>query len=103
MNQWRSPTAEQLYARDARINVRSRGTSQKARRTLTQADLSWADVIFAMEDCHRQRIEQQFPDQRTCGTIYVLDIPDEYRLMDPELVGCIRDSVESFLDDAEAG
>lgn len=103
MNQWRSPTAEQLYARDTRISVRSRGTSQKAQRTLTQADLGWADVIFAMEDCHRQRIEQQFPSQRTCGNIYVLDIPDEYRFMDPELVECIRDSVESFLSDEDAG
>lgn len=34
MNRWRSPTAEKLYERDSELNVRSRGTSRKAYRSL---------------------------------------------------------------------
>ncbi|MFK7789851.1 MAG: phosphotyrosine protein phosphatase, partial [Phycisphaeraceae bacterium] len=34
-NQWRSPTAEQIYRSDPRLNVRSAGTSSSARHKVT--------------------------------------------------------------------
>ncbi|MBT5019286.1 hypothetical protein OAF42_01645 [Planctomicrobium sp.] len=98
MNKWRSPTAEKVYAKQQRVNARSRGTSKKARRTITVDDIKWADVIFAMEDKHRQQLQSRFPGEMAYTEIHVLDIPDEYQFMDPELVQCIQDSVDGFLN-----
>lgn len=86
MNQWRSPTAEKVYAKHPRAQVRSRGTSSKARRTIAEEDLKWADVIFFMERKHQQRVASQFPGEMRYQECHVLDIPDEYKYMDPDLV-----------------
>ncbi len=49
-NQWRSPTAERLFGRDPRFQVRSRGVSKKARRTICDDDIQWADLILVIEE-----------------------------------------------------
>ena len=99
MNQWRSPTAEKIYAKHDGLNVRSAGTSSKARRKVTADDLKWADVICVMEYKHKSQLKSRFPGELQILTVHVLDIPDEYRFMDPELVTCIRESVDSLLID----
>ncbi len=98
-NKWRSPTAEKVYATHKLINTRSRGTSKKARRTISADDLHWADVVFAMEDKHRQQLQSRFAGEMACTEIRVLDIPDEYQFMDPELVQCIEDAVGELLNE----
>jgi len=45
-NQWRSPTSEEIYAKDERVNTRSAGTSKKARHTINAKDIEWADMIL---------------------------------------------------------
>lgn len=97
-NQWRSPTAEKVFARHPGIVSRSAGTSAKARRTLGARDLERADVVFVMEDKHAQRIRSSFP--RLCAylPVYVLDIPDEYRFMDPALVEILERAVPPLLE-----
>lgn len=86
MNQWRSPTAEKVFQKDARLSVRSKGTSRSARRTVTAQDLKWADVIMVMESKHKQRLRSDFPGQMRFKRLHVLEIPDEYQYMDPDLV-----------------
>ncbi len=97
-NQWRSPTAEQVWRRHPALLVRSAGTSHHARHTVSLADLEWADVIFVMEDKHKSRLVAEFRRVIENKVIHVLDIPDEYKLMDPELVDLLRQSVGSILD-----
>ncbi len=97
-NQWRSPTGEEIYRRHAGLNVRSRGTASSARRRLCLDDVQWADLIFAMENKHKQRMLADYPAAMKFKSIQVLDIPDEYRFMDPELVTLIQTSVDPFLD-----
>lgn len=97
MNKWRSPTAANVYAKHELINTRSRGTSQKARRTISAVDIKWADVIFAMEDKHRQQLTSRFPGEVAYTEIHVLDIPDEYQFMDSRLVRSIEDAVGEVL------
>ena len=97
MNQWRSPTAEKIYSDDARVNVRSRGTSRKAVQSLCGKDILWADMIMVMETKHRQQIRSRFPGKSKYSDIRVLEIPDEYRFMDPELIQLIHESVEPVL------
>lgn len=95
-NQWRSPTAERMYARDPRVEVRSAGMGAASRRQVSAGDIDWADLILVMEPEHKTRLKQRFRE-RLLPAIHSLDIPDEYRLMDPELVELIRDRTEVYL------
>jgi len=52
-----------------------------------------------MEYKHKSQLKSRFPGELQILTVHVLDIPDEYRFMDPELVTCIRESVDSLLID----
>jgi predicted protein tyrosine phosphatase len=97
-NQWRSPTAEAVYRDDPRISVRSRGTSKAAVQNLRADDIRWADAILVMENQHRKRIIVDFSNEARDKPIHVLDIPDEYRLMDPELVNLLRAAADAIID-----
>lgn len=96
-NQWRSPTAEQIFRRHPLLFVRSAGTSANARRKVSADDIHWADVIFVMEEKHKSRLVAEFSPLLAGKTIHVLDIPDEYKYMDPELVEQLEQSVGSLL------
>lgn len=98
-NQWRSPTAEAIYRDDRRIAVRSRGISKAAAETLRASDIRWADVILVMEDKHRSRIIADFPGEARYKPIHVLDIPDDYKFMDPELVDLLRGAADTLIDE----
>lgn len=85
-NQWRSPTAEMLWRKSPDVDVRSRGLSSKARRTLRPEDLEWADLVFVMTHEQRDRLVHKHRSSIRARDIVVLEIPDEYQYMDPELV-----------------
>ena len=103
-NQWRSPTGEQVWRKVPGVSVRSAGTSRNARRRLTLADIRWADLILVMEDKHKSRITADFRDEVNFKALHVLDIPDDYRFMDPELVEIIRaKTVPLILGDETSG
>lgn len=90
-NQWRSPTAEHVFSDDARFFVRSRGLSPRSPRRLFEDDLAWADVVFVMESDHLSRIKSTMRDALGNTPVHVLDIPDDYHYMDPELVNLLID------------
>jgi predicted protein tyrosine phosphatase len=96
-NQWRSPTAETLYRKQPGLSVRSAGTSASARRHLTADDVQWADIIFVMEDKHLSRMRAEHGHLLADRSVHVLDIPDDYKYMAPELVELLRSSVDSIL------
>ena len=96
-NQWRSPTAEHIFRRHPLMSVRSAGTSPNARRKVSADDIRWANVIFVMEEKHKSRLVADFSRWLDGKTIHVLDIPDEYNYMDPELVGQLEQSVVAIL------
>lgn len=89
MNKQRSVTAEQLYRRDARLEVRSAGVRSEANRRISEDDLRWADVVFAMEREHKAWIRMRFKGLEL-PPIEVLDIPDDYACMDPHLQEMLR-------------
>jgi predicted protein tyrosine phosphatase len=83
----RSRTAQDLYERDPRYEVRSAGTAPFATTPVTRELLLWADRIFVMcerEDGHESQIRLRFPDVRR--PIVDLDIEDRWSRGDPELV-----------------
>jgi predicted protein tyrosine phosphatase len=96
-NQWRSPTAEALYRDRPGLEVRSAGTEPSARIRLTAKTILWADLIFVMEKRHRQRMQENFPEEMQGKQVIVLDIPDDYHYMDPELIEEIEVRVGEWL------
>ena len=96
-NQWRSPTAEQVWRRHPHVQARSAGTSASARRVVSVADIAWADVVLVMEDKHKSRLLAEHGQALRHKPLHVLDIPDDYRYMDPELVDLLGDPVAHLL------
>ena len=86
MNRWRSPTAEKIYADTPRVLTRSCGTNKAARKTVRADDLKWADLVLVMEQRHKQRLVAEYPGEMRYKALHVLDIPDNYKFMDPELI-----------------
>jgi len=85
-NKWRSATAETIYKNHPEHQVRSAGTEPSARIKLNAKHVIWADLIFAMEKKHKQRIEEKFSEEIADKKIVIMDIPDEYQYMDKELI-----------------
>lgn len=96
-NQWRSPTAEAVYQNDPRVEACSAGLSASARRRVSEKLLRWADMVVVMDRAQKQKLEDQFPSVFDDLHVDVLDIPDDYTFMDPELVTLIRDRFEPLL------
>ena len=97
MNKQRSVTAERLYRNDPRVAVRSAGVRTEAVRRLGEADLRWADVVFAMDREHKRWIAQRFA-HLALPPIEVLDIPDEYEAMDPQMQEQLRALLDPEID-----
>ena len=97
MNQWRSPTAEKVYADKPLVLTRSCGTSKNARKTVRSDDLKWADIVLVMEQKHKQRLLSEFPSEMRYKELHVLEIPDNYQFMDAELIHDISAAVEPIL------
>lgn len=96
-NQWRSPTAEKIWRKHPSLDVRSAGTSSNARRHVSADDVRWAETIFVMEEKHKSRLIAEFGRMIEHTPIHVLDIPDKYPYMDPELVEELERSVGAIL------
>ncbi len=96
-NQWRSPTAEAIFRDEPGLNVRSAGTASSARRRVSESDISWADIVFVMETRHHRQLRERFGELVGEKRVVNLDVPDEYRYMDEELVEILDDAVRGVL------
>jgi len=94
-NMDRSPTAEDLLKRVEGFEVKSAGTSILARRRISKEFIDWADVIFAMEDCHQKAILSLSPS--AAYKVVVLGVPDRYRRGDPELIAILHGKLVGHL------
>jgi predicted protein tyrosine phosphatase len=96
-NQWRSPTAEHVFAVGYGLSTRSAGTSKHAKHTVSLKDIAWADMIFVMEQKHKQNIKEKFAQQLQHKKVVVLDIPDDFPYMDEELIEILKDTMLPYL------
>ena len=96
-NQWRSPTAEQLFDGHAHYQARSAGTETGARVRATAGLLGWAEIIFVMERRHADRLREKFAEALRGKSVVVLRIPDQYRLGDPRLRALLREKLAAHL------
>ncbi len=92
----RSPTAEALLKGREGFDVKSAGTWPSAPTFISKELIDWADVIFVMENHHREALLRIDPtsDQK----IKVLDIGDRYLRDDPELVRLLREKLSRFIN-----
>ena len=97
-NQWRSPTAEEIWRKTSDFSARSAGTSPKAKRTVSPEDIRWADIVFVMEKKHKNRLVAKFTRMLDHKEIHILDIPDDYKYMDPDLIEELESRVNAYLD-----
>lgn len=82
-NRLRSPTAELVFSAYAGLECASAGLNNDAENPVTPELLAWADVIFVMEEAHRNKLSSKFKKYIGKARVICLDIPDDYEYMDP--------------------
>ena len=96
-NLWRSRTAETIFKDSKDHLVKSAGTTPGARVRVSAKLIARADIIFVMEKKHKQRLNENFPDEMQNKNVFVLDIADDFRYMDKALIEIIQTSVTPYL------
>ncbi|MGF1450711.1 MAG: low molecular weight protein tyrosine phosphatase family protein [Opitutales bacterium] len=96
-NRLRSPTAEAVFAEYPGLAVDSAGLDRDAVNPLSPEQVEWADAIVVMERRHRTKLEQFFRKHLNGQRVIVLDIPDRYSFMQPELIAELRRKTFRFL------
>ena len=91
----RSPTAESLLKGKEGLEVRSAGTCSGARTIVSRELIEWADVIFVMEEHHKEALEKI--DKEAGSKIIVLNIEDIYLKNDPALVNILKEKFSKYL------
>jgi len=89
-NKLRSPTAEAVFSAHPGVEVDSAGLNNDAEVPLSEEQIEWADLILVMETAHRNRLNRKFKHALAGKRIVVLNIPDNYEYMDPELVSVLK-------------
>lgn len=92
----RSPTAEALLKNIRGFEARSAGVWFNARRRISEDLIEWADLIFAMEEYHKDIIVSLKPDAK--NKVIVLNIPDIYLRDDPELIKILKVKLSEYLN-----
>ena len=96
-NKLRSPTAEALFRGRPGIETDSAGLSPDTEVMLSPEQIEWADLILVMEKVHRVRLNRKFGKHLAGKRVVVLDVPDVYPFMDPELVRLLEARCAPFL------
>lgn len=96
-NKLRSPTAETIFADTPGIEVDSAGLNHDAVVPLSPEQLAWADLILVMESNQRNRLTRHHSASLRGKRVAVLNIPDDYDYMDPELIRILRAKCAPYL------
>lgn len=97
-NKFRSRTAEVVFKDYMNCQTKSAGTSSGAKVKLNPELIAWADIIFVMEEKHKQYLEQKLSVESNNCRIEVLGIPDNYTFMHPKLIELLKSKVEVHLE-----
>ena len=96
-NKLRSPTAEAIFSDRNDIEVDSAGLNSDAVVLLSADQVEWADLIVVMESRHREKLNRNYRSALAGKRIVVLNIPDDYDYMDPELIELLKRRCSSFI------
>ena len=93
-NRLRSPTAEAIFSEYQEVEAIGVGTNADAKTPLSGDLIEWADIIFVMEKRHKTKVSQKFQALLKGKRLVVLDVPDNYTYMQPELIQILKTKVE---------
>lgn len=96
-NKIRSLTAEKLLAGLPGHQCRSAGTQPGARIVVNEGHIGWADIIFAMEKSHTQKLRERFPEALDGKQLVTLHIPDVYEYMAEDLLDELQAKLEPYV------
>lgn len=93
----RSATAARIYAH--KYNTRSAGTwTDHALIPLTDTLIAWSDELVFVNDHNYRQVKERFEkegcDLHKIANVKVLDIPDAYEHMHPELIKAFEEQYE---------
>ena len=93
VNKNRSLTAEHIMKENKKHSVRSAGLYAEEDKKLTKEHMNWADIIFIMEENMRADLSKMFPKQSFIKRVISLDIPDIYKVDQPELIQALKKAI----------
>jgi predicted protein tyrosine phosphatase len=96
-NKWRSPTAEHIFADHDGVICASAGLSHDSEVALSGELIEWADLIFVMERVHKTKLTDRFKPLLSGKRLVCLNIPDNYKFMDPTLVKLLTTKITPYL------
>lgn len=96
-NRLRSPTAEAVFSSYPGVETMSAGTNHDAENSMSADLIEWADVVLVMEKSHRNKLAAKYKAELKSKRLVVLDIPDEYEYMDPELIRILKAKVPRYV------
>ncbi len=96
-NKLRSPTAEAIFSEYQGLEVESAGLNKDAENPLSIEMIEWADIIFVMENSHRNKLSKNFTSFMKDKRIICLDIPDNYEYGSPDLIKILEKKVLPLL------
>lgn len=92
-NRFLGPTAEAVFSKFAGVEALSASLHSHTPTPLDNHHIEWADLIFVMEESHKNRISKRYAKLLADKKIVVLDIPRVYDFMQPELVELLKAKV----------
>ena len=96
LNLQRSPTAESLFENHEKFEAKSAGTDTFAVKPISKQVIEWANIIFCMENIHKNFIIENFPEAKN-KEIINLNIPDIYYRGDSKLIKVLKDKLKEYL------
>jgi len=96
-NKLRSPTAEAVFSEYEGVEAIGAGTNSDAETPVSGDLIEWADVILVMENTHRNKISKKYKELLKGKKLAVLDIPDIYECMQPELIQLLKTKVPRYV------
>ena len=96
-NRLRSPTAQAIFSAYPGVEAKSAGLDHDAENPVSADLIEGADVVFVMEKSHKNKLRKRFGKQLETKKVVVLNIPDEYEYMQPELVRLLKAKVSKYL------
>lgn len=96
----RSPTTACVLSMEPfDCNTRAAGTEGYALVRVDEALLRWSQEVVCMTRDHADKVGTQLEVYRIKRTVHCLDIPDDYRYRDPELVKMITERYTKILSE----
>jgi predicted protein tyrosine phosphatase len=96
-NKLRSATAETVFSAYENVEAIGAGTNKDAITTISGDLIEWADIIFAMEPVHRNKVTKRYNSLLKNKRFVVLGIPDNYDYMQPTLIKLLKEKVSSLV------